>query len=150
MLLMLQYLSCRPEAWVVSCRRGHQGPAEPQTCSRRVPETPADWSPIQHHQRQPAPAPDISQHPHSTLQRSGARRTQIEHTHTHPVQHTHQHSSVYMNHTHTSPGPLWPSQHLLCTFGTFCRGTNQSRVGFPVKNALTIYFWSRLLSADRF
>ncbi len=44
-------------------------------------------------------------------------------------------------HTHINT-PLWPSQHLL---GTFFRGSNQSGVGFPVNNALTISLWSRLL-----
>ncbi len=122
-LLMLQYLSCRPEARVVSRRRGHQGPAEPQTCSRRVPETPQCQCQSYIQQRQP----DISQQPHTALQRSGVSRTQIGHTHTH------------IN------TPLWPSQHLLGTFGTFFRGSNQSGVGFPVNNALTLSLWSRLL-----
>ncbi len=111
---MLQYLSCRPEARVVSRRRGHQGPAEPQTCSRRVPETPQCQCQSYIQQRQP----DISQQPHTALQRSGVSRTQIGHTHTH------------IN------TPSWPSQHLLGTFGT---------LGFPVNNALTLSLWSRLL-----
>lgn len=66
---------------MVPRRRGHQGPAEPQTGSRRVPETPSHQSPV-HHQRQPPPPTDPPQQPHTPVQRSGISRPQIGHAHT--------------------------------------------------------------------